>query len=318
MSPPAVQAGLFDLDDTLIDFQYSRRHGLRAVRELLPGLATVPLEELELVHDEQLHANYLRTLDGSLSDDEARLERVRGICRRYGVQADGTTIAEAAAAYAREKQSNPRLVPGVLELLEALRGRVKIGVVTNGPSARQRNKLESFDIRPEDLDGLAISEDVGAAKPDPAIFPARPRRAGRGPEAGDDGRGFLGERRPRRPGERHGRGLAQPLRARPSRPGAGRRDPESRAGRGNPAGSGSAGEPGLNRSRGGFPRVGGDVAHRGPPGILGPVPCLRKPAAGLTSDLNRGFTRAQGGSAGYHARPAEWAGFSSCRCHPRP
>ena len=170
MSPPAVQAVLFDLDDTLIDFQYSRRHGLRAVRELLPGLATVPLEELELVHDEQLHANYLRTLDGSLSDDEARLERMRGICRRYGVQADGTTIAEAAAAYAREKQSNPRLVPGVLELLEALRGRVKIGVVTNGPSARQRNKLESFDIRPEDLDGLAISEDVGAAKPDPAIF----------------------------------------------------------------------------------------------------------------------------------------------------
>ena len=44
-------------------------------------------------------------------------------------------------------KSNPRLVPGVLELLEALRGRVKIGVVTNGPSARQRNKLESFDIR---------------------------------------------------------------------------------------------------------------------------------------------------------------------------
>ena len=170
MSPPAVQAVLFDLDDTLIDFQYSRRHGLRAVRELLPGLATVPLEELELVHDEQLHANYLRTLDGSLSDDEARLERMRGICRRYRVQADGTTIAEAAAAYAREKQSNPRLVPGVLELLEALRGRVKIGVVTNGPSARQRNKLESFDIRPEDLDGLTISEDVGAAKPDPAIF----------------------------------------------------------------------------------------------------------------------------------------------------
>ena len=163
-------AVLFDLDDTLIDFQYSRRCGLRAVQELLPALSPVPLEELELVHDEQLHANYLRTLDGSLSDDEARLERIGGICRRYGLQPDESAVAEAATAYAREQQSKERLVPGVPELLDALRGRMKIGVVTNGPSARQRGKLKRFGIRPGDLDALAISEEVGTAKPDPAIF----------------------------------------------------------------------------------------------------------------------------------------------------
>ena len=44
-------AVLFDLDDTLIDLQYSRRHGLRAVQEILPDLKPVPLEELELAHD---------------------------------------------------------------------------------------------------------------------------------------------------------------------------------------------------------------------------------------------------------------------------
>ena len=99
-----MEAVLFDLDDTLIDFQYSRRHGLRAVQGLLSALARVPLEELELVHDEQLHANYLRTLGGSLSDDEARLERMRGVCGHYGLQPDEMVVAEAAAAYAREQQ----------------------------------------------------------------------------------------------------------------------------------------------------------------------------------------------------------------------
>ena len=159
-------AVVFDLDDTLIDLQYARRHGLRAAQEILPELKRVPLEELELVHDEELKANYLRTLDNSLSDEEARLEHMRGICRRYGLETN--RAADAADVYVREQQSNPRLVPGVEELFGALRGRMKIGVVTNGCSQYQRDKLEFFDLLP--LDTVVISEEVGAVKPDPEIF----------------------------------------------------------------------------------------------------------------------------------------------------
>lgn len=159
-------AALFDLDDTLIDLQYSRRCGLRALQEILPELKRVPLEKLELAHDEELNTNYLGTLDGSLSDEEACLEHMRAICRRYGLETD--RAADAAKAYRREQMSNPRLVPGVEELLKALRGRTKIGVVSNGCSEHQWDKLEFFDLLP--LDAVAISEEVGARKPAPEIF----------------------------------------------------------------------------------------------------------------------------------------------------
>ena len=160
------EAVLFDLDDTLVDLQYARRHGLCTVQEIVPALKPVPLEELELVHDGELRANYRRMLDGSLSEEEAGREHMRGICRHYGLETDAA--AEAAEAYLRALQENSRLVPGVEALLESLRGRMKIGVVTNGSSRHQRDKLEFFDLLP--LDALAISEEVGAAKPDPQIF----------------------------------------------------------------------------------------------------------------------------------------------------
>ncbi|MCY4094055.1 MAG: HAD family hydrolase [Gammaproteobacteria bacterium] len=159
-------AVLFDLDDTLIDLQYARRHGLRAVQRILPELNKVPLDELELAHDAELTANYQRTLEGNLSDEEAHLEHMCGICRRYGLATD--KAADAVEAYVHEQQFYPRLVPGVEELFDALRGRMKIGVITNGRSQNQRDKLEFFDLLP--LDTVAISEEVGALKPNPEIF----------------------------------------------------------------------------------------------------------------------------------------------------
>ena len=161
---------MFDLDDTLIDFQYSRRQGLRAVQNLVPALLSVSLEELELAHEKQLQKHYELTLAGNQSDEATRLERWRAIFNHYEIPTDETILAEASVVYSTTQQSNARLVPGIPELLPILRDRVKVGIITNGRSSIQRQKLDRFRVELGDFDTIVISEEVGVSKPDSAIF----------------------------------------------------------------------------------------------------------------------------------------------------
>lgn len=58
---------------------------------------------------------------------------------------------------------------GAVDLLDALRHRVKLGIITNGFTQLQRVRLEATGLY-EHFDVLVISEEVGIAKPDGRIF----------------------------------------------------------------------------------------------------------------------------------------------------
>ena len=62
-----------------------------------------------------------------------------------------------------------RTFAGAVSLLSALKGKVKLGIITNGFTALQQTRLERTGFR-DYFDLLVISEQVGVAKPDPRIF----------------------------------------------------------------------------------------------------------------------------------------------------
>ncbi|MDK7347883.1 HAD-IA family hydrolase, partial [Bifidobacterium dentium] len=55
-------------------------------------------------------------------------------------------------------------LPGAVSLLNALQGKVRMGIITNGFSALQQVRLERTGLR-DYFDLLVISEEVGVAKP---------------------------------------------------------------------------------------------------------------------------------------------------------
>ncbi|KAA1049803.1 pyrimidine 5'-nucleotidase [Pseudocitrobacter sp. 73] len=60
-------------------------------------------------------------------------------------------------------------LPGAASLINALKGKVKMGIITNGFTSLQQIRLERTGFR-NHFDLLIISEEVGVAKPDRRIF----------------------------------------------------------------------------------------------------------------------------------------------------
>jgi len=173
-----IKAVLFDLDDTLSDHSYSVDAGLTVLVEQWDALKSFQR------HD--LHARYMRALDtvhaqfiaGAMTADEKRQALWRSFLESLGLTLSDDEREEARQVYGNAYRSARRAVPGAIPLLAELRSRgMTIGIVTNNAIEEQMTKLEICGLAPL-IDVLAISEEVGAVKPDPRIFAEALRRAG--------------------------------------------------------------------------------------------------------------------------------------------
>jgi putative hydrolase of the HAD superfamily len=175
-----VEVVLADLDDTLFDHAHATRQALTRLRELEPRWAEWPVADLETRHGVILELLHQEVLTGRLTVDAARIERFRRLLSE--ASPDDQPAASRAIEIAREyRDAYARAwqpVPGAPELLAALAAEgIRVVVVTNNLVAEQRLKVErcGFDRY---LTALVTSEEVGAVKPEPAIFAAALRAGG--------------------------------------------------------------------------------------------------------------------------------------------
>ena len=144
---------MFDLDDTLYDLRsYWRERLHEAMDEVLAHYPSFDRDSLV----RQAIA------------EKVYIDKLPDFLRSQGVD-DEVVIASAHEIFRRDWFGRLVLFDDAIHTLEALRPRYKLGLVTNGPSRTQRPKIEQFRLI-DYLDLLIVSEEVGVAKPDPAIF----------------------------------------------------------------------------------------------------------------------------------------------------
>ncbi|MEF8856333.1 MAG: HAD family hydrolase [Haloplanus sp.] len=77
--------------------------------------------------------------------------------------------AAVAAAYRERVNASLEPVPGVEEMLTELRGRYRLGLLTNGPVVAQRSKLEALGWT-DTFDAALVTGELAAGKPESAAF----------------------------------------------------------------------------------------------------------------------------------------------------
>jgi YjjG family noncanonical pyrimidine nucleotidase len=156
---------MLDADDTLFDYSAAESVALeRAFCDA--GLRWAPsiLESYRRINS----AIWREFERGAMSVDEVKLVRFE----RLLVEVGASVEAEAFSAnYLARLGLCAQLVPGALETVELMAQHAHLLMITNGLQDVQRPRLEAADLA-RFFDAVIISEEVGASKPDAAIFDA--------------------------------------------------------------------------------------------------------------------------------------------------
>ncbi len=170
MKPP--QALLFDLDSTLLDDRELQTAIVRTCSTIAAAKAGLDAVRLLEANREAWQAYWpgvedewaLGFLDGATVSTEA-WRRTLSACGCV----DESLVTLAIEAHSRHARDAYRLYEDALNVLSRLKGRLPLGVITNGAADTQREKLRWLDIE-RHFGVIAISGEVGVAKPDAAIF----------------------------------------------------------------------------------------------------------------------------------------------------
>lgn len=183
-----IQAVFFDLDETLLDDDRCMREAVARVCGTIcarhPQVDPGPLEDAYITMAKEIWtgSGSVPQASGSTASvgSEIRLEVWSRALAKCGLPIR-RLAREAVELYGRERQAGYRLFPEVLEVLDALRRRFILGLITNGPGDVQREKLRLTGIEPL-LQVTTISGELGVGKPEPGIFLAALEQARVGPE----------------------------------------------------------------------------------------------------------------------------------------
>lgn len=165
-----VRTVFIDLDDTLWATTRNNQAALREVYEARGWSRVIPTFETlrdvyQPINDHLWHLYRM----GEITKPELSVRRFREPLEHFMGPLSDEMIEEINTQFLSLTASKKEIIPGAVELLQALRERYRIVILSNGFTEVQRRKMTSAGLLPY-VDHVVLSEMAGVNKPSKAIF----------------------------------------------------------------------------------------------------------------------------------------------------
>lgn len=158
---------LWDVDNTLLDFNYSCKGALRQGFQAMGQNLT---EEM-IARYFEINDKYWKMFErGEITKDEVLYKRFEEFFGEYGLlDLPGVSVNAFRIEFQKSLGNIYSYLDDSLSICKALQTKFKQYIVTNGVSSTQRSKLGLSGFT-EVMTGLFISEEIGAPKPTKEFF----------------------------------------------------------------------------------------------------------------------------------------------------
>lgn len=155
---------MFDADGTLFDYQKGEEFALKNTMESF-GLDFQ--KNLHLEKYREINLEIWRKLErGEITPKNLRSERFRLLFEEIGISLDAEDFGERYLDYLSQSTF---LIDGALEILERVKDKFTMILISNGLADVQNRRLDLSPLR-KYFEHFVISGEIGTAKPDPEIF----------------------------------------------------------------------------------------------------------------------------------------------------
>lgn len=160
-----IKTILWDVDGTLLDFDAAER---AALKTLFPAFALGDCTDEMIARYSAINVSFWQRLErGELTKPQVLTGRFEQFFREYGI--DTGIVPAFNDRYQLTLGDTIVFRDDSFHLVQALKGKTRQYVVSNGTVVAQNKKLARSGLGAM-MDGIFLSEELGAEKPSPAFF----------------------------------------------------------------------------------------------------------------------------------------------------
>lgn len=163
-----IKAVLFDIDRTLLDHDGASARAINICYHRWDWAQSISFQDFVSIWNAAQDKYMQEYLVGKLSFEGQRIARMKAVCKKIGRPCSEDDAQRLFYEFLAQYENNWELFDDVISCLDALSD-YKLGIVSNGDSEQQREKLSKTGIR-EYFSSIMISGDIGISKPDVRIF----------------------------------------------------------------------------------------------------------------------------------------------------